>query len=134
MLARPGQAAEALQMIVHLDRFWHHRGHTAEADALTRRGLDAVGPDLSAAVRCGALFLAGHAASRHGQQAARAFFTKSLQTARAADNEYHAARALRGLTYVSAYAGDRGKQSVQPARPPFSLPAPWATQCCSASA
>jgi predicted ATPase/transcriptional regulator with XRE-family HTH domain len=112
LLARPGRAAEALQMIVHLERFWFHRGHTAEADALARRGLETAGPDLSPAVRCGALFLAGHAASRHDQQAARAFFNQSLQTARAAGDDYHAARALRGLTYVSAFAGDRGTVSA----------------------
>src|SRR5262249_50675284 len=30
LLTRPTRAGEALQMIVHLDRFWHNRGHLAE--------------------------------------------------------------------------------------------------------
>jgi len=43
LLAQPARVGEALQMIVHLDRFWSSRGHLAECVDLLRRGLDTAG-------------------------------------------------------------------------------------------
>jgi tetratricopeptide (TPR) repeat protein len=122
LLTRPSRVGEALQMIVHLDRYWHNRGHLAECAALLRRGLDGGGQDVSIAVRCGALHLAGQATVTYDVQAARAYFTESLEIARRADDDFHVARALWGLSFVGYYTGDleggsaAGKAAVDLAR------------------
>jgi tetratricopeptide (TPR) repeat protein len=121
-LGRPSEADEALRMIVHLDRFWHNRGHLAECATLLRRGLDAVDQDVAPAVRCGALNLAGQATVGYNVQAAHAFFTASLDIARSARDYFDAARALWGLSFVGYYTGDveggsaSGKAAVDLAR------------------
>jgi hypothetical protein len=91
---------------VDLDRFWHNRGHLAECAALIRCGLDAGGHNINATVRCGALNLAGQAARQHDAQAARVYFTESLQLARTARDDFGAATALSGLAFVSYMTGD----------------------------
>lgn len=106
LLARPPRASEALQMIVDLDRFWHNLGHLAECATFIRRGLDAGGQHISAAVRCGALNLAGQATAHHDAQAARSYFTESLQLARTTHDDFHAVAALAGLAFVSYLTGD----------------------------
>jgi predicted ATPase len=122
LFTRSSGASEALQMIEHLDRFWHNRGHLAECAALLRRALDAAGQDVSATVRCGALNMAGEATIGYNAPAARSYFTQSLDTARRARDYFHAARALRGLALVGYYTGDReggsasGKAAVDLAR------------------
>lgn len=122
LLARPSRGSEAPQMIVDLDRFWHNRGHLAECAALIRRGLDASGHSVSTAVRCGALNLAGQAAAHHDTQAARSYYTESLQFARANHDDFHVAAALSGLAFVSYMTGDAeegsaaGKAAVELAR------------------
>jgi predicted ATPase/DNA-binding SARP family transcriptional activator len=107
LLDRPSQAGEALQMIVHLDRFWHNRGHLAECDTLLQRGLDAAGQEVSTALRCAALNLAGQAIVGHNAQTAHSYHTQSLQIARSSHDDFHVARALWGLANVGYYAGDR---------------------------
>jgi predicted ATPase/DNA-binding SARP family transcriptional activator len=122
LLTRPSQAGEALQMIVHLDRFWHNRGHLAECAAFLRRGLDAAGQDVSTTLRCGALNLAGQATVGYDANAARSYFTASLDIARRAHDDYDAARALWGLSFVGYNTGDleggsaAGKAAVDLAR------------------
>jgi predicted ATPase len=121
-LGRPSGADEALRMIVHLDRFWHNRGHLAECAILLRRALDAVDQDVGPAVRCGALNLAGQATVGYDVQAARAYFTASLDIARSARDYLDAARASWGLSFVGYYTGDveggstAGKAAVDLAR------------------
>jgi predicted ATPase/DNA-binding SARP family transcriptional activator len=122
LLAGPCRASEALQMIVDLDRFWHNRGHLAECAALIRRGLEAGGESVSAAIRCGALNLAGQAAAYSTSQAARSYFTESLQIALSARDDFRAATALWGLATVGYHTGDQaagiasGTRAVQLAR------------------
>jgi predicted ATPase/DNA-binding SARP family transcriptional activator len=121
-LGRPSGADEALRMIVHLDRFWHNRGHLAECAILLRRGLSAVDQDVGPAVRCGALNLAGQATVGYDVPAARAYFTASLDIARSAHDYLDAARASWGLSFVDYYTGDleggsaAGKAAVDLAR------------------
>jgi predicted ATPase/DNA-binding SARP family transcriptional activator len=122
LLAPPSRASEALQMIVDLDRFWHNRGHLAECTALIQRGLDTGGHGINAALRCGALNLAGQAATYYDSQAARSHFTESLQLARGNQDDFRAATALWGLATVGYHTGDRdggsaaGKAAVELAR------------------
>jgi predicted ATPase/DNA-binding XRE family transcriptional regulator len=122
LLAWPGQATEALQMIVHLDRFWHYRGHTAEAAALLQRGLNTVDQNISPTLRCAALDLAAHATADRDLQTARSFATESLRIARAAHDDFDTARALSWLAYLSYHTGDledaitSGKAAVDLAR------------------
>ena len=112
LLTRPSRAGEALRMIVHLDRFWHNRGHLAECATLLYRGLAASGQDVSPAVRCGALNLAGQATVGYDVQAARSYFTGSLDIARSARDYFDAARALWGLSFAGYYTGDMEKGSA----------------------
>jgi predicted ATPase/DNA-binding SARP family transcriptional activator len=123
LLARPSRASEALQMIVDLDRFWHNRGHLAECAALIRRGLEAGGESVSAAIRCDALNLAGQAATYNvSQAAARSCFAESLQIALSTHDDFRAATALWGLATVGYYTGDQagaiasGRRAVELAR------------------
>ena len=106
LLTRLSRPSEALQMIVHLDRFWHNRGHLAECAALLQKGLGAVGQDVSPALRCAALNLAGQATVGYDAPMARSYFTQSIQIARSAHDDFHTARALWGLAGVRYYMGD----------------------------
>jgi predicted ATPase/DNA-binding SARP family transcriptional activator len=123
LLGRPSRASEALQMIVDLDRFWHNRGHLAECAALIRRGLEAGGESVSAGIRCGALNLAGQAATYNASQAAAcSYFTESLQIALSAHDDFRAATALWGLATVGYHTGDQtggiasGRRALELAR------------------
>jgi predicted ATPase/transcriptional regulator with XRE-family HTH domain len=122
LLNQPGRAAEALQMIVHLERFWHYRGHLAEAAALLQRGLNTAGQNISPALRCAALDLVGHATADHDLQTAHSFVTESLRIARAARDDYQAAKALEGVANMSLHTGNpdegsaAGRKAVQLAR------------------
>jgi predicted ATPase/DNA-binding SARP family transcriptional activator len=122
LLDRPSYVGDPLQMIVHLDRFWHNRCHLAECATLLQRGLDVPNQDLSPTLRCGALNLAGQATVGHDAPTAHSYFTQSLQIARQAHDDYQAARALAGLGYVGYYTGDleggraAGKAAVELAR------------------
>jgi predicted ATPase/DNA-binding SARP family transcriptional activator len=106
LLTTPGRASAAVQMIVHLDRFWRVRGHQAECLTLLRRGLDTTGPNLDTTLRCEALLVGWGAAIRNDIQATRSYATEALQLARTAGDDFHAARALEGLAIAAAYAGD----------------------------
>jgi len=105
-LSRPSGADEALQMIVHLDRFWHNRGHLAECATLLHRGLAASGQDVSPILRCAALNLAGQAAVHYDAKAARSYFTESIDVAKHSHEDFHAARALWGLASMSDSTAD----------------------------
>jgi len=106
LLTRPSQVGEALQMIVHLDRFWHNRGHLAECATLLQHGLDVDSPDVSPALRCAALGLAGQATSHHDAPAGRSHLTECLQIAQAANDDFHTASALTGLARVNYVVGN----------------------------
>jgi predicted ATPase/DNA-binding SARP family transcriptional activator len=122
LLTPPVQADQALQMIVDLDRFWRYRGHESECADLLQRGLAAADRHVPAAVRCGALNLAGNIAGRHDLQAGRMYLAESLQVAQAARDDYHTTEALRGLAYGLTAVGDieggsaAGKSAVELAR------------------
>ena len=106
LLAAPGQADRALRMVIHLDRFWRTGGHQADCLTLLRHGLNATGSTMSSAFRCEALNVAWSAAIQNDIEAARSYAAELLQIARAAGDDYHAARALAALAFVGNFAGD----------------------------
>jgi predicted ATPase/DNA-binding SARP family transcriptional activator len=106
LIERPGGAPEALAMIVHLDRFWHNRGHLAECSNLLRRSLDLAGDSISTSLHCGVLRLAGQVAARlRDVEFARKCYTECLRMARETGDDYNAASAMTGLCSVAYYAG-----------------------------
>ena len=113
---------DALRMIVHLDRFWHNRGHLADCTGLLRRGLGLASDNLDTDLRCAALNLAGQAAISRDAAAAVDHFSECLVLARAANHDYQAALALAGLAWAGLFLGDpasglvAGREAVNVAR------------------
>jgi predicted ATPase/DNA-binding SARP family transcriptional activator len=122
LLAAPGQAGTALRMVIHLDRFWRTGGYQAECLTLLRRGLTAAGAGIGSALRCEALNVTWSAAIQNDIEAARSYATELLRIARAASDDFHAARALAALAFVGNFAGETeegcaaGKAAVELAR------------------
>jgi predicted ATPase/DNA-binding SARP family transcriptional activator len=106
LLEGPAHAADALAMIVHLNRFWHNRGRLAQCSTLLRRALDLAEHNIDPDLRCGALILAGQASAQREPSAAIANLTESLSLAREIGNDYHAALALAGLSWATHRHGD----------------------------
>lgn len=111
LLGQPGRAANALRLTVHLERFWHNRGHLGECLEFLRRGLDAA-QDVSPDLRCAALNLAGQAELHYDTESSRAFSAEALEIARGIGDDRSIATALWGLSYVHRYTGDARKQAA----------------------
>jgi predicted ATPase/class 3 adenylate cyclase/DNA-binding SARP family transcriptional activator len=113
---------DALRMVVHLDRFWHNRGHLADCAALLRRALDDAGEDIDTHLRCAALNLAAQAAILRDPSIAAASLSTCLSLARAGGDDYQAALALNGLGQVGHVMADRtsglaaGREGLELAR------------------
>jgi len=107
LLARPARAQDALRMIVHLDRYWHNRGHLAECARFVTRGLEVAGENVDLAVRCGVLNLIGQADEYRDIEAARTHYAEVLQIARRIDAPSAMATALRGLAWTGRLTGEQ---------------------------
>jgi predicted ATPase/DNA-binding SARP family transcriptional activator len=122
LLGQPERAAEALQMIVCLDRFWHNRSHLVECAAALRCALDLAGPDVTVELRCSALNVLGAALIGHDGAASAPIFADSLQLSHDSNDDYNAALALTGLAMAEYYSGqsytppDAGRLGIEMAR------------------
>jgi predicted ATPase/DNA-binding SARP family transcriptional activator/Tfp pilus assembly protein PilF len=122
LLSEPGRAVSALEVVVHLDRFWHNRGHLAECAGLLDRALEAAGEDAVPSLRSAALSLHGQIALKGDTVAARSYFNAALELAETAGDDARAATALWGLTWTHFRTGDAAagtacsKQAVARAR------------------
>jgi predicted ATPase/class 3 adenylate cyclase len=105
LLARPSTITDALQMVVHLDRFWHNRSLLSEGAAFIHESLSHAPQGLPASVRCAALHLAGYAAVGRDLKAAHDYFFASYDLARNHGDRFHEARALSGLGLVNYHEG-----------------------------
>jgi tetratricopeptide (TPR) repeat protein len=121
-LDTPTEADRALQMIVQLDRFWHNRGRLGQCASFLRRAIEATGDEVPIDLRSDSLRLAGDAALDRDLASAASYYDAALSAARNADDDYHAARALRGLAQLyyrkdqQSEAESAGWQSVELAR------------------
>jgi len=106
LLAQPSRASEAMQMIVHLGRFWHD-SHSSEGAVLIRRSWETASGDMSPALRCAALNLTAMLVGRDDPETARPCLTESLRAARSSHDDFHEAAALRMLSYMLLLSGDQ---------------------------
>jgi predicted ATPase/DNA-binding SARP family transcriptional activator/class 3 adenylate cyclase len=122
LLEADSRVLDALRMVVHLDRFWHNRGHLADCAALLRHALDAAGEDVDTHLRCAALNLAAQATIPRDPAVALESLSTCLPLARAGGDDYQAALALNGLGQVGFVMSDRtsglaaGRESLEVAR------------------
>jgi predicted ATPase/class 3 adenylate cyclase len=122
LLNDPDGDADALQMIVNLDRFWHNRGHLDQCATLLKRAFAladvAVSPDL----RCSALQLGAQASFGRDPSVSEARIAECLEIARATGSDYHAASALAIKARMSCRLGNLasgrslGSEAVELAR------------------
>jgi predicted ATPase/DNA-binding SARP family transcriptional activator len=121
-LDQPALVGSAVRMIVHLDRFWHNRGHLADCASLLRRALELSGADIGADLRCAALNLAAQATAQFDPGAAVGYLSECLPLARDVSDSYQAALALQGLSWAHYWLGDpaaslaAGREGVDLAR------------------
>jgi predicted ATPase/DNA-binding SARP family transcriptional activator len=112
LLSQSGRAADALQMTVCLERFWHNRGHLGACAEFLRRELDTAGPDISPELHCAALNLAGQADLNYDIAPARVYFAKALGIARGIGDGRGIATALMGLSWVHSFTGDAARHEA----------------------
>jgi predicted ATPase/class 3 adenylate cyclase len=106
LLEQPNRVSDALRLIVHLDRFWHHRGHLADCASLLRRALHLSGSEVTRELRCAALNMAAQAAVQLDADAAIAYVSECLPLATGAGDDYQAALALQGLAWAHFCKGE----------------------------